>query len=364
MSRIFRIALLLFLLPVVLNLRLVAGNTESAYHPAPIPNFSISHFCLGDTAYFTNTTLMGSTFIWEIDSAGGKNNVVYSQLYTSTDFNIKYLFTHPGTYKIILTANNGHIVTITRIIEIDSVTTANFAYQICGSQFVNMSVCYDSCQWNFGDGHISTQDSPVHFYDSIGTYVVTLIATRGTMADTITDSVQVVSTNNLNGNFVSKVNKDSVMFLACDSASGPFTEYHWSFGDGAVKDLYVISGGRKVYHSYARKDTSYTVFLLVKTSCLNAFSQGTVLVPDSTPVNGTYLYPNPLAEDILHIATDNKAGLLSLDVLDYLSQPVANYSITEIARGYMLGFNDLAQGFYFVRMRFSNGTITKKFIKG
>ncbi|MBS1636509.1 MAG: T9SS type A sorting domain-containing protein [Bacteroidetes bacterium] len=343
-----------------------ASNSEeksNLYHPAPIPNFTISHFCIGDTTFFTNTTLMGSSYIWTIDSAGGKNNVVFSQIYTSTNTNIEFVFTHPGTYKISLTANNGHIVTITRIIEIDSTTTANFDYQICGSQFMNMSVCYDSCQWNFGDGHTSTEESPVHFYDSVGVYVVTLIASKGSMSDTITDSVNVVSTNDLNGHFVSKAGKDSVMFLACDSVSGPFTEYHWSFGDGAVADLYVIGGGRKVYHTYTRKDTSYTVFLLVKTTCLNAFSEGAVFVPDSTPVYGTYLYPNPLAGNTLHLATDNKADLISLDVMNYLSQPVDDYNITETTRGYKIDFLDLAQGVYFIRMQFGNGIITRKFIK-
>lgn len=310
-----------------------ASPSGQLRHPAPVPNFTISHFCLGDTAYFTNTTIMPSTYIWEIDSAGGKNNAVFSQIYTSTDTNISYFFTHPGTYKIILTADNGHIVTINRIIVIDSVTTANFAYQDCGSQFVNMSVCYDSCYWNFGDGHTSTEDSPIHFYDTVGTYFVTMIATRGAMSDTIADSVIVYTTNSLDGSFSSYVEKDSVLFMAHDTVSGAFTQYHWSFGDGEVADLYFTNGGHKIRHSYARKDTSYTVFLLVKTTCLNAFSQGAVFVPDSTPVSGTYIYPNPVADNILTLATDDKQGLQDMAVIDNLGQPVSCYGISEITRG-------------------------------
>lgn len=339
------------------------ANSTVLRHPAPVPNFQISHFCLGDTAYFTNTTLLGNTYIWTIFEQGGKNNTVSTQIYTSTSFNIKYLFTHTGTYKIELTANNGHIITIDRFIVIDSVTTANFSYMLCGSRFMNMSVCYDSCFWNFGDGHTSIEESPVHFYDTLGTYLVTLIARKGTMSDTIADSVQVVSNNNLNGIFTSKVYKDSVMFHASDSVSGPFTQYHWSFGDGAVADLYVLSGGRKVYHRYARKDTAYTVFLLVKTTCLSAFSLGTVFVPDSTPVHGTTIFPNPLADNILHVITDRKAELADVSVLNYLSQPIGGFGVLETTRGFNIDLPGLAQGLYFVRMHFGNDLVTRKFIK-
>lgn len=342
---------------------LLCARAITLRHPAPVPNFTISHFCLGDTAYFTNTTIMPSTYTWVIDSAGGKNNAVFSQIFTSTDTNIKFLFPHAGTYKIILTADNGHVVTIERLIEIDSVTTADFAYINCGSQFMNMSVCYDSCYWNFGDGHFSREDSPIHFYDTIGNYLVTLIASKGMMSDTITDSVNVYTTNNLDGSFSSKVYRDSVFFMAHDSVSGAFTEYHWSFGDGGVADLYFTNGGRALYHHYARKDTSYQVFLLVKTTCLNAFSQGTVFVPDSTPVSGTHIYPNPLVENTLTLATDDKAGLRDISVIDHLGQPVGCYGLSEITRGYLISFANLPQGCYTLRLRFANQVVTRKFIK-
>ena len=37
-------------------------NKAVSMHPAPIPNFEISHFCLGDTAFFTNTTVLTNAY--------------------------------------------------------------------------------------------------------------------------------------------------------------------------------------------------------------------------------------------------------------------------------------------------------------
>lgn len=343
-------------------------NKMASMHPAPIPNFEISHFCLGDTAFFTNTTLLGNTYIWHIYKVvpGIKGSVTDSLVYTSTNFNINYVFQSSGTYIIELTANNGHIITIDRNITINdfNVTNADFDYNYCGSIFINLSVCYDACLWDFGDGQTSTLDSPVHYYDTIGIYQVKLISHNATSSDTMMQAVNVTQTKNLDGRFFTKINKDSVLFITNDSITGPFTQYHWSFGDGVVADLFPLTGGRKVYHTYQKKDTTYSVFLLVKTTCLDAFSQANVFVPDSTPVFNTYIYPNPSSDNsTLHIVTNRKAELTNMSIINSLGQQMDTTNYFETSRGWNVNISDFSKGVYMVRLYFGKDVTVKKIIK-
>jgi PKD repeat protein len=340
---------------------------KSLMHPAPIVNFEISHFCLGDSTYFTNKSQLGNSYLWNIYKVinGPHGSLIDSLIFTSTNFNISYLFPYSAHYIVELTGFNGHTIMISRDFVIDSVTHANFNYMYCGSKFENMSVCYDSCLWDFGDGHTSAEDSPVHFYDSLAAwYPVKLITYNANSTDVHFDSVFANSPNNLDANFTYKVNRDSVLFLADDSVSGPFTQYHWSFGDGAVADLYTTSGGRKVYHRYVKKDTIYTVFLLAKTTCLNAFSQANVFVIDSTAAKSTYIFPNPISENtLLSIATERKDELKDIYIIDCLGKAMSNYNITETVKGFNVDVSCLVKGMYFVRLNFIDGIVTKKILK-
>ena len=54
--------------------------------------------------------------------------------------------------------------------------------------FVNQSMDANQYHWDFGDGHVSTQENPFHVFSSAGTYTVTLAAT-----DTITGCTDTVS---------------------------------------------------------------------------------------------------------------------------------------------------------------------------
>jgi hypothetical protein len=343
-----------------------AKENKILLHPAPIVNYSMSHFCLGDTTYFTNTSILGTTYEWDIYKLvnGSHGTVSDSLIFTSNDFNINYLFSS-GLYSIVLTGYNGHTTTITRNLTIDSISHANFDYTTCGSKFINTSVCYDSCLWDFGDGQTSVEDSPVHFFDSLNIwYPVKLTTYNSNSTDIYIDSIFANSPNNLNGNFTYKINKDSVLFIANDSISGPFTQYHWSFGDGTVADLTTLSNGRRLYHIYPKKDTTYAVFLLVKTSCLNAFSKTTIFVPDSTPVNDTYIYPNPISENlILHIATNRKNELTDMNIVNCLGEAIYNHIFIETFKGFDSDISALAKGLYFIKLNFIDCTIIKKIVK-
>jgi hypothetical protein len=76
-----------------------------------------------------------------------------------------------------------------------TLTTANFEATTDGLSvtFTNTSASATSFLWNFGDGQTSTLENPEHTYAAGGSYSVTLIASSQCGADTITQTVGLVS---------------------------------------------------------------------------------------------------------------------------------------------------------------------------
>jgi PKD repeat protein len=333
--------------------------SQTAQHPAPVVNYSLAEFCYGDTAYFTNTTPNATSYIWNVYLQDVKYDTVSYLMYTTANVNLKYLFPFPGKYYVELFANNGHLVSLKHTLRVDSVATASFGYQDCMSRFINLSVCYSSCIWNFGDGHSSTEISPVHYYDSTGKYKVMLTAVSGNKTNTLSDSVIVTRVNDMSGDFTYKVYKDSVFFHASDSTTGHMNQYLWAFGDGTVSDLNGLTGGQKLYHKYSKKDTAYLVYLLVRSSCLTSYSSQKIFVPDSTPVNGTYFYPNPVAGSLIHIESEMKKNISKIILVNCFGQESCNFIVSETTKGYNINLGDLPKGLYFMDIFF--GKEIKKF---
>lgn len=63
--------------------------------------------------------------------------------------------------------------------------------------FSDASVGATSWLWDFGDGDTSTLQNPVHTYNSVGTYNVSLTINNGTCSSTQTLVITVIATNNL-----------------------------------------------------------------------------------------------------------------------------------------------------------------------
>jgi PKD repeat protein len=383
---------IIFILGLFASTGHLFSQNDKIMHPAPVVNFEMTGNCFGDTTYFTNTSQLGVYYTWVIYKQGTSG---WDTLYKSKDFNIKFLFPYKGVFQVELDGDNGHYVTLSRIIIIDSVPHSNSDYQACQSQFVNLSCCYNSCWWDFGDGHTSTATSPIHFYDTLGTYTVKLAVTKGNVTDTSVNDIKVQTLNTMQGTFTYRVKNyvttvqdtinyptmnnilngfteivnnpvytDTVFFSANDTIYGPFTFYHWAFGDGSTVDLTSIGGGKRVWHTYSRKDTTYAAFLLVKTSCISAYSQKNIFIPDNTPPPvGTTIYPNPVANEMLHVVTDRKADWGGVSITDYLGRSVSGWNLIERHKGYDLDLSALPQAVYLVRFIFGEDVILKKIIK-
>ena len=99
--------------------------------------------------------------------------------------------------------------------------------------FTNTSTLADSFAWDFGDGHTSTDRSPVHAYAANGTYTVTLAVSGVGGNDTKQIQLSVSSgfIDKPIPRFVESINGLSVSFTYTGTAA---TSFLWDFGDGAT----------------------------------------------------------------------------------------------------------------------------------
>lgn len=132
--------------------------------------------CAPLTVDFTNTSLLGETYLWNFGDGG-----------TSQAENPSYTWNAPGTYTVSLTvtAVGGGV---NQAIKVDSIVVhpramAYFVLQpeevVVPSQPLftyNLSGNATDYLWDFGDGVTSTELNPVHYYQAAGDFDVTLVA--------------------------------------------------------------------------------------------------------------------------------------------------------------------------------------------
>jgi PKD repeat protein len=345
---------------------LIISNTQAQVggkplHPSPVIAWTVSDLCYGDTAYFTNNTTGETINAWVIFEDTGSGE---TPIYTSPDKHIKFKFPHVGLYRVQLDADNGHLVTLSRYLTISNTIKANFDYQDCNSQFTNLSCCFTSCFWDFGDGHTSTQSSPTHFFENTGTYTVKLKVFNGNQADSTFNDITITTLNDFVGTFTYKIEGDTVFFKATDSINNVFVNYHWAFGDGTTTELTGFDKGMNVKHHYEVADSAYYVFLLIKRFCSHAYSSQFLDMrkPKTLAVGELSVYPNP-SNKVIHIASDRKNEMTNIKVINYLSQELTNLQMASTTNGYDIDLSVYPDGLYILKVYFGEEVITKRIIK-
>lgn len=113
-------------------------------------------------------------------------------------------------------------------------------------------------EWNFGDGHTSTELNPIHVYENIGSYTVTLWEKRNYLEVTRSKNNYIIVTS-FTVNFIGKprIGYSSLVVQFTDLSIGSFNSWYWDFGDGRV------STQRNPIHFY-KYPGIYTVTLKVE----------------------------------------------------------------------------------------------------
>lgn len=102
---------------------------------------------------------------------------------------------------------------------------------------VNFGLGPQNYLWDFGDGDTSTQISPLHEYDTAGTYVITLIVDAPntcTQRDTLTDTITFLPRQDASLNLLDSVLciTDPITFQS-NATPGTVQFFNWDFGDGS-----------------------------------------------------------------------------------------------------------------------------------
>ena len=156
-----------------------------------------------------------------------------------------------------------------------------------------------SYEWNFGDGSptvITTDPNTSHVFNSIGTYLVRLVAVDSTtcnIRDTAYVHIRV-------GDIQATINFNPVKLNPCDSfkyrfdnlstAPVPFnnTSFTWDFGDGSPR---ITAGTASVFHNYAAPGTYNVNLVLTDTAYCNAPDSITIQVRVAALVKAQFTTP-------------------------------------------------------------------------
>lgn len=163
----------------------------------------------------------------------------YSYLWSNGDTTNSISVTAFGVYTVTITDNSCIPLQLVDTVVIDTIDfNSDFSTvtQCFTVNFLDESHCTPPVQWlwKFGDGWIDTLQNPIHIYDSIGIYDVTLITIwQGGYTDSVTKSVKVKSPSlDFLNNTVCLGDTTIFTGIATCSPIG----WAWDFGDASPLD--------------------------------------------------------------------------------------------------------------------------------
>lgn len=135
-----------------------------------------------------------NNFLWTFE--GGNPN-------TSMDENPQVIYETPGLYDVQLEIYGGQgndTILMMEAIEVLAEPIASFDYFSPNQgviNFNNNSTNATLYEWDFGDGSpVVNEEMPFHNYNSVGNFVVTLIASNEYCSNTFTDTISILTSTN------------------------------------------------------------------------------------------------------------------------------------------------------------------------
>lgn len=209
----------------------------------PIADFNNGALCTNSNVQFTDLSAVsgGTITNWNWNFGNGQTSNTQNPIST---------YTASGTYtaSLIVKENTGCADTITKQLVIESPPISSFSYTLdClkdSVYFTNLSSIgsgtISNSTWNFGDLETSSSVNPSHYYNSGGTYTVSLTSiSAGSCVNTYTLAVVL---DKPIANFVaSSINScigSTLSFSNTSSyATGVITSWNWDFGDGNTSSI-------------------------------------------------------------------------------------------------------------------------------
>jgi len=306
---------------------------------APVPDFSFTNQCFGDTVVFTDasTSPDGSIFTgwqWNFGDGNGSNNQ-----------NSNHQFADTGIYTVILTVNtqNNCSNSIRKTVDIYSNPVAEFLPDITCSNspttLHDISTSIDgnitNRHWIFPDGTTDTVQNPEYTFTLAGKIPVQLIVeTNLTCSDTLTKVIDIKQGAVADFSYSAACNQKPVYFIdKSESFLGSELSYKWTFEQGSIST--------QNNPQYTFPDTGiYTVTLEVnqqinncnsivyKTIKVNqnpvaAFSKGTICEKNGTTLTDISTSPQgTITEQVWQI---DSIGTLSGNIVTVQFDTSGNY---------------------------------------
>lgn len=229
---------------------------------------------------FRSVELSNGSFQFLANQFPNSNQIFYWDFGDGTKItggsNIKHRYSNSGFYTVCLTSISSLFgrSNSCQSIEVNYVSPcqANFSSvktpKTLKENFTDLSVGADQYHWDFGDGNISNQQNPHHFYTQKDTFEVQLSISNliNSCQDNFTKTIYTDSISNCwtTFNYIAGVN-GNVDFEALTSDSA--NQYQWDFGDENLQ----TSQNTNISHTYLMSG-KYNVCLSVQTAnCSQTF---------------------------------------------------------------------------------------------
>ncbi|PKP00835.1 MAG: hypothetical protein CVU11_16915, partial [Bacteroidetes bacterium HGW-Bacteroidetes-6] len=275
---------------VTLSVRDTGGYTNIVMkpvvvNPIPVANFNYDQPSCSDLAtQFRDFSVAPSGYIveWAWDFGDGNDTIIYFP----GNPNVLHTYANSGTYEVSLIVKSSDSCVNAAIMDVDITASpiASFSYSnACFGALTNLTdnssmvngIAIVAWSWAFGElstgvNNYSTQQNPVHQFQTIGNHLVTLTVTNSQgCSNTIIDTVTISSPPAVDFDYAATCLNTPVQFTvdSVTTAIATISNWLWDFGDG------ITATDQNPEHTYAASG-NYTVSLTVLnlTGCSNTVS--------------------------------------------------------------------------------------------
>ncbi len=250
-----------------------AGNNDIApdFIPAKIGG------CESLTYQFANTTTAvlpvytDNSFLWNFGDGTPSQRANFTT--------VTHTYQSAGTYTVTLISDDTTFCnapdTVQKTIKLALNVKAQFTTPATGcapytATFTNTSVGGVDYEWSFGDGATSTQTSPTHKYNNVGSYTIRLVANDPSTcnkSDTAFETITLLDKPSAGFTYSPDPSKTNTPTQFINTSLGA-VNYIWNFGDGST------STETNPIHQYNATDTFHACLIAInQAGCADTICQ-------------------------------------------------------------------------------------------